>query len=144
MKAIAALRLITSFASVGEVLTYNYVVTNAGNVSVTNTITISDDKIPSVTCQPLPAGGLAPAETLNCSADYNVTQADIDAGGVTNIASASDGTTTSDPDTVTVPADIIEGLSIVKRALSEDFSMVGDIVASCVRFSPASCDDMYS
>jgi len=85
--------------------------------------------IASVSCPALPAGGLQPTGTLICTADYTVTQADIDAGGVTNIASASDGTTTSGPDSVTVDADITDGLSIVKRAVTEGFAMPGDIVS---------------
>jgi len=119
----------TAFNAVGDVISYDYLVTNSGNVTITNAITISDDKIATVTCPVLPAQGLAPAATINCSADYTITQADIDAGEVTNIATASDGTTTSDPDTVTVDADITKGLTIVKRAVTDGFSMPGDIVA---------------
>jgi len=119
----------TEFTSVGEIVSYDYLVTNTGNVTLTEAITVSDDKIETVTCPALPAGGLQPTGTLTCSADYSVTQADIDAGSVTNIASASDGTTTSETDSVTVEADITNGLSIVKRAVTENFSLPGDIVS---------------
>ena len=119
----------TAFTSVGETVSYEYLVTNTGNVTIIEPITVSDDKIDSVICPALPAEGLEPTGTLICTADYAVTQADIDAGGVTNIASASDGTTTSETDSVTVVADVTNGLSIVKRAVTEGFSMPGDIVS---------------
>jgi len=119
----------TEFTAVGDILSYEYLVTNTGNVSITQLITVSDDKIADVTCPTLPESGLAPAATLTCSADYVVTQADIDAGEVTNIASASDGTTTSDTDSVTIDAAITNGLSIVKRGVTDGFSMPGDIVS---------------
>ena len=93
-----------SYAAVGDVLSYSYLVTNSGNTTITAAITVSDDRIATVTCPALPAGGLAPTQSITCTATYTVTQADIDAGTVTNIASASDGTTTSPTDTVTVTA----------------------------------------
>ena len=55
------------FAAVGDTLTYDYVVTNAGNVTLTEAISIADDRV-SVTCPALPLGGLAPGGTLTCSA----------------------------------------------------------------------------
>jgi len=118
-----------TFASVGEVVTYNYLVTNTGNVTITEAITVSDDRIETVTCPALPEGGFAPAANLTCSADYTVSQADIDAGDVTNIATASSGGTTSEPDTVTITAEISQGLAIVKRAVTEGFNAVGDVVS---------------
>jgi len=118
-----------SLESVGQIVTYSYLVTNIGNTTVTNAITVSDDKIASVNCPALPTGGLFPNASLSCSADYSVTQEDLDAGGVTNIATASDGTTTSEPDSVTVETDVQNGLSIVKRAITEGFAAPGDIVA---------------
>ena len=119
----------STFTSVGETISYDYLVTNTGNVTITEPITVSDDKIETVICPALPVEGLEPAGTLTCTADYAVTQTDIDAGQVTNIASASDGTTTSETDSVTVDADVTNGLSIVKRAITEGFSMPGDIVS---------------
>jgi len=119
----------TDFSAIGETISYEYVVTNTGNVTITDPITVSDDKIDTVTCPALPATGLEPTESLTCSADYVVTQADIDAGSVTNIASATDGTTTSETDNVTVEANVTNSLSIVKRAITEGFSVPGDIVS---------------
>ena len=119
----------TSFALAGEIITYSYVVTNTGNTTITNAVSVSDDKIAFVNCPALPADGLAPNETLTCSAPYEVTQADVDAGEVTNIASATDGTTTSPDVSVTVTADQAAGLSIAKSAVDTSFAAAGDTVS---------------
>ena len=83
------------FTEVGDVLGYDFIVRNTGNVTITQPITIQDDKIGTITCPALPNGGLVPGATHTCSADYTVTQADIDAGEVVNIATASSGNLTS-------------------------------------------------
>jgi uncharacterized repeat protein (TIGR01451 family) len=118
-----------AFDAVGDVLAYRYDVRNTGNVTLTNAITIADDKIAAVNCPALPAGGLALNATLTCTATYVVTQADLDAGVVTNIAIASSGGTSSAPDTASVTADQGPALSVVKRALSQTFNMPGDIIS---------------
>ena len=51
-----------------------------------------------------------------CTGSYAVTQADVDAGSVTNVATASDGTTTSLPDSVTVPGNQDPALMLLKQA----------------------------
>ena len=78
-------RAITAdFAAVNDVLSYEYEVTNTGNVMISG-IVVTDDLIANVSC---PVTTLAPAQSTICLADYTVTQDDIDAGSVTNIASA--------------------------------------------------------
>ncbi len=59
---------------------------------------------------------LAPGASITCTASYTITQADLDAGSVTNVASASNGTVTSPTDTATVTADQNPALTIVKTA----------------------------
>ncbi len=96
--------LIAPRNAVGQSIPYSYRVTNAGNVTLTAAITVSDNKIASVSCPALPVGGLAPGSFITCTATYTVTQADIDAGTLTNIASARSGTTNSPNATVTLNA----------------------------------------
>ena len=121
--------LTTEFSAVGDTLDYEYVVTNSGNTTITSAITISDDQIVTVTCPALPAGGLPPAASLTCTATDTVSQADLDAGQVTNTASATEGSITSPIETATVTANRVEGLEINKVARSNEFAAVGDILS---------------
>ena len=95
----------TGFTSVGDTIAYSYKVTNSGTVTLSGTPAISDDKIASsdITCGAVPDGGLAPSASVTCSGTHTVVQADLDAGGVTNKASASLGGVTSNEATATVP-----------------------------------------
>jgi uncharacterized repeat protein (TIGR01451 family) len=120
----------------GATATYTYTVTNNGNVRVTGPITIDDNLIPAanLTCDPVPAGGLAPAASLTCTGSYTITADDVDLGSVTNTASATGSTATAGPVTSpTVSEQIPDGatpaLSIVKEAApGSTFAAVGDII----------------
>jgi len=111
----------STFASVGDIINYEYVVTNEGNVTIVQDIGVWDDRIANVTCPPLAAGGLAPNASITCTGSDVVTQADIDAGFVTNTANATDGTTTSNDASATANANQIEQLDLNKIALNSSF-----------------------
>ncbi len=93
-----------TYAAVGEVITYSYLVSNTGNVTI-DAISVADDKIASVSC---PVATLIAGASTTCTATYTITQADMDAGKVTNVATANGtptgGTLTPPTDTVTVTA----------------------------------------
>jgi uncharacterized repeat protein (TIGR01451 family) len=76
----------TTYAKVGDVITYTYTFKNTGNVTLNGPFTVTDDKVTTVTCA---AGPLAPGASLTCTGSYTITQADMDAGSVTNKATAS-------------------------------------------------------
>jgi len=77
----------------GDTIAYSFTVTNTGNVKLT-TIGVIDPMVPGISC---PATTLAPTLSTICTAaPYVLTQADIDAGKVTNQATAS-GTPPSGP-----------------------------------------------
>ena len=90
-----------TYNKVGDVINYTYVITNTGNVTVTGTLSIADDKV-SANCTQPADGALSPNEQMSCTAAYSIAQADLDAGNVTNNASASNGTIISGNETVTV------------------------------------------
>ena len=96
----------TNYDSVGDTIGYSYKVTNSGNVPVVPPYAVADDKA-TVNCPQSP-NPLIPGAFITCTASYTVTQADITAGSVVNVATASavyDGNpVTSNQDTVTVPA----------------------------------------
>ncbi|MFV0281142.1 MAG: beta strand repeat-containing protein [Rhodoblastus sp.] len=117
-----------NFAAVGETLTYSYKVSNSGNVTVTQAISVTDDRIASVSCPALPSGGLAPAASITCTASYTVTQADLDAGSVANNAYATSGALRSNTATVKVDARQRDGLAIVKQTSATSYVKVGDVL----------------
>ena len=75
------------FSQPGETITYSFVITNTGNVTLTN-VTVTDALV-TVNGTPIPS--LAPGESNSTSytASYTVTQADIDAGNLENTAIAT-------------------------------------------------------
>ena len=120
----------TTYSAVGDVIDYSYEVTNTGDVTITGPITIDDDMATDESC---PAGDLAPAATKTCTATYTITQADLDGGSVTNVASASGtdpvGTTITSPDdTETVTAVQTPALTIEKSATPTVFEAVDDVI----------------
>jgi uncharacterized repeat protein (TIGR01451 family) len=73
----------------GDTITYTFAVTNTGNVPL-NPVTVADPRLVSahvaITC---PTGAVDPGDTVTCTAqDYTVTQADIVAGSLRNVATA--------------------------------------------------------
>ncbi|NND71780.1 MAG: hypothetical protein HKN43_09385, partial [Rhodothermales bacterium] len=116
------------FSMAGDVTTYEYIVTNSGNVTLVDQITVSDNRIASVNCPGIPTGGLLPGDTLTCTASYTVTQADLDSGSVTNIATATSGPTTSPVASATTPANQNPALTLVKAAQFSNYANAGEVV----------------
>lgn len=98
------------YAAAGAVVAYSYTVTNTGNVSVDN-LAVTDDKITTVSCD---VTTLAPGEQAVCTADYTVTQQDIDDGSLTNTASAA-GT---DPNAAEVSSAAVQATANATQAPS--------------------------
>ncbi|SEH57123.1 MULTISPECIES: isopeptide-forming domain-containing fimbrial protein [unclassified Leifsonia] len=124
-----------TITAAGQTVTYSFVVTNTGNVTLTNpavteTAFTGTGTAPIVTCPP---ATLTPGAQVTCTATYAATQADVDAGSVSNTATAS-GTTptgstvTSKPSTATVTATPAPGISLVKSATPATAGTAGDQV----------------
>ncbi len=102
-------------------ISYSYLVTNSGNVSLAGPVTVADDKATDESCPDVSTVGdgdgfLDPGESVTCTASYTITQADLDAGSVTNVATASADGTNSNPDEETVTANQSPALTLVKTA----------------------------
>jgi len=97
----------SSFTLPGDVLHYSYLVQNIGFAKLQGPVTVSDNKT-TVTCPAVTTVGnldnyLDPGESITCTATYIVTAADVAAGSVTNVATATIDGASSNTATVTVP-----------------------------------------
>src|SRR5205085_5753206 len=117
----------TSYSAVGQVISYTYVLKNTGNVTLAGPFTVSDDKA-TVSCPALTPNSLAPQATTTCTASYTVTQPDLNGGSVTNHATATNGTTTSNQAQATVKAVQTKSLSLTKTAAPLTYSAVGQAI----------------
>jgi len=121
-----------TYNAVSQNIAYTYVLTNSGNVTLHGPYSVSDDKA-TATCDPTP-DPLLPGQSVNCSANYTITQADLNAGSVTNTATGTaldpaDQTVTSDPDSETVTAVVTGTLQLVKTATPSTYDTVGDMIS---------------
>jgi uncharacterized repeat protein (TIGR01451 family) len=76
----------TAVSRVGEVLTFSFLVTNTGNITLEDVV-VSDGMagLSAVSC-PGFSGVLAPGQSTTCTATYSVTQADLNSGVIRNSA----------------------------------------------------------
>ena len=118
------------YSAVGDQIIYSYNVTNSGNVNITGPINVTDSVLGTVN---ITAGDLIPGQTVTGTANYTITQADINAGSVTNAAFATgtlgNNTIISNTDNATVTAVkcpcAFPALIIGKSASPKIYSTVG-------------------
>ncbi|HEY3290919.1 MAG TPA: DUF11 domain-containing protein, partial [Anaerolineae bacterium] len=107
-----------TYSKVGDVIAYSYVLKNTGNVPLSSPFAVADDKGLTVTCPP--TASLAPGASITCTATHNITQSDLDAGSITNKATATavfnSNTVTSNQATATVTANKSPALTLTKTA----------------------------
>lgn len=115
-------------ADVGETIAFSFDVTNTGNTTL-ESVRVQDERVLGLSPRTVT---LAPAGSRTFTADpYPVTQADVDAGKVTNVATARGNVpggaeTTSDPDSFEVKTvDPSPSLTIRKTAVLEDTNANG-------------------
>jgi choice-of-anchor A domain-containing protein/uncharacterized repeat protein (TIGR01451 family) len=125
----------TVVTAAGQSVSYSFQVTNSGDQTIDN-IAIQDDAFsgtgtpPAITC---PTATLAPGNTTTCTGTYTMTQADINAGSVTNTAHA-EGTNPSGLPTVSPPSSAVVNttataqLSLTKFAIPSSVSTAGAVV----------------
>ena len=134
----------TSFDEVGDVLTYEFTVTNTGEVSFAAQVDVTDALIPTspIACfvpnidpaSPDYNPDLIPGETATCTGEYTITQDDLDAGEVVNEAFAETefgaGPTpvVSPPGTETTPGDPQPEISVVKSVATLPVTAVDQVL----------------
>ncbi|MCW2119579.1 PKD-like domain-containing protein [Flavobacterium sp. 7A] len=88
--------------TIGEVILYNLVLTNTGNVTLTN-VAVTDANADAGSVTPANFATLLPGQKVTLTAKHTITQVDLDKGAVTNtaVATAKDpkgGNVTDDSD----------------------------------------------
>jgi hypothetical protein len=123
----------------GQTVTYSFLITNTGNVTITD-VAVNEGaftgtgSLSAISC-PAGAAAMAPGDQVTCTATYTVTQADIDAGDVSNTATATGtppigvtGPTTSPPSTLVVPATAQPALTVAKSVSPSSVTAAGQTV----------------
>ena len=126
---------------VGSTVTYTFSATNNGNVTLTQVALA--DPLPGISAVaytwPGTAGTLAPGQTVTGTATYSIRQTDVDAGAVTNTATASGRTpagattTASSPTTRVATVAAAPATSTTKTAAVSGSARVGDVITYTVR-----------
>jgi hypothetical protein len=125
------------FTAAGQTVTYEFLVTNIGNVTLTGvdvaeTAFGGTGEVSAIDC-PVAASSLAPGVNVTCTATYTLTQADVDAGSVTNQAQASalppiGATITSNDDDAVVTIAQSPSIALTKTAGPGGFTEAGEVV----------------
>jgi uncharacterized repeat protein (TIGR01451 family) len=136
----------------GDEVTYRFEITNTGNVTLTD-VTLTDDFLPAgdLTGSPIPTLAPGASNATAYSATYTLTQADIDAGGVTNQATATgdyvdrvtgpgsvsdlSGTSLTTDDPTEVPLAQEPALALIKRATVDTPSGIVAAPGDVIRYS---------
>ncbi|WPF83713.1 hypothetical protein SANBI_001408 [Sanguibacter sp. 4.1] len=110
---------LTEITAAGQVVRYSFVVTNTGNVTVTDAAPVETEfsgtgDLGAVTPE---SATLIPGQSATFTADYAVTQADVDGGVLTNTATAG-GTPPPGTELPPVPPSTVEIPSIAAPALT--------------------------
>lgn len=75
-----------TYTAAGQKITYAYKVTNSGNVAISGPIKVVDDKLGTMF---ISHSSLSPGQNVTGTAIHTISQADLDAGYITNIAYAT-------------------------------------------------------
>ncbi|MCS5491196.1 DUF7507 domain-containing protein, partial [Algoriphagus limi] len=117
---------VSTYESVGDVITYTITVQNTGNVTLTDVV-VSD---PLTGLDELIAS-LAPGVTETYTTTYTITQVDLDAGSVENTATATysyGDTEYSESDSASVTAVQGPAITITNDADRDVYSSVGEVI----------------
>lgn len=116
---------------VGETVNYEFLVTNTGNVPLSNVMVT--DPLPNLSAIDCPGATLTTGADMTCTATYEVTQDDVNAGVIENTATvqgtAPRGLTVSDLDSARVPPDQLPAIAIDKSGSGPDPLVAGAAVS---------------
>ena len=120
----------TAATKAGDVVTFSFVVTNTGNVTITSFVVT--DPLPGMSA--VDCGGvtsLAPMTATTCTATYTVKQADVDAGVIRNTATVNGQTpagAVAADSTLSTPLSKTPAVTLVKSSNANASTKAGDVV----------------
>lgn len=121
------------YGAAGEQITYTYTLTNSGNATL-HDVRLTDDRLGPVACL---AATLAPGQSTTCLGYYLTTQADVDAGQITNTAIVAGdppaGPPVTDGDTAVVHATRAPAIAERKTAFPTAFDAPGEKITYTYR-----------
>lgn len=120
----------TVYSQVGQVIAFNYVITNSGTSTLGPTqFTVADGLIGAAAFNCGPGGTtLTPNATVTCSVNYTITQADMDKSSISNNATASGGgagPSTAISKTITKNVTL---LTLTTTAAPGNYNQVGQVI----------------
>jgi hypothetical protein len=114
------------YTTAGQIITYTYTLTNTGGGDLSGPFAITDNKVTNITC---PGGTLAPGASITCTGTYQIKQSDLDAGSVTNLASATaNGTASVNTATTTIATSPLPKLNLSILPDPDASSVVGTTI----------------
>lgn len=127
---------IASVGAAGTAVTYSFLVSNDGNVTIdgidVQEVSFSGSgTLGAITC---PAAELAPDDDMTCTATYTVTQDDIDSGSLDNEATVLGDDPAGDPipapptSEVAIPVTFAPALTVVKTADVTSVTRPGTVI----------------
>jgi len=122
----------STYLAAGNVINYNYLVTNSGFATLQGPVTVADNKA-TVTCPAVSTVGdldnfLDPGESITCTASYTITAGDVAAAFVTNTATATVQGVNSNSDSTTVFLATAADVSVVKTLTTAGPYTVGQSI----------------
>ena len=119
-----------TFNTLGQTITYSYLVTNTATSKLPGPVSITDNKMVVVTCPEVTSvgnkdGNLDPGEAVTCTGGYLTTQEDVSNGSMTNTSTASVGGQSSNQVNTTIQAQLNKVLSVAVTANPTSYNLAG-------------------
>ncbi|MGN7798282.1 DUF7507 domain-containing protein [Leifsonia sp. 22587] len=124
----------TAVTGPGQTIPYTFTVRNSGSQTLSGLVVADTVAAPSrqsdLSAIDCPTTTLPPGATTTCSAEYTTTQADINNGLITDVASAvattpSGSTVATQSNDVSIPASAVSGLTLTKATTTATITDAG-------------------
>lgn len=120
----------TTYNQLGQAITYTFVIKNSGNVTLGPaqfTVTNSHISTVPISCG-FPNTTLAPEATVTCATTYTISQTDLNANSITNIATASGGGVGPSPSVSTTINKSILTLALNTTTSQQTYNQAGQVI----------------